>query len=163
MYCLDFVAILPGVIGPRQHTALAVRHGGRWRGRALAGLGLLAALGWAAAGCREAVTQPNTTKGPGRGAPLITLAPAQDTTVDSIGTLGIDVRVHDQAYIDSVAIVFVGASQAYPTAFPNDTVFHVIIPVALAPLKHKTWSFSVSAANILGLDTTTSSVNVRER
>lgn len=151
------------MIGPRQRTILAVRHGGRRSGRALAGLGLLAALGGTAAGCREAVTQPNATQGPGGGAPLIVVNPAHDTTVDSVGTLNVVITVHDPAYIDSVAIIFVGASQAYPAALPADTVFATIIPVALAPLKHRTFSYSVTAANILGEDTTTSSVNVRVR
>jgi hypothetical protein len=163
LYCLDFVAILPGVIGPRQHTALVVRHGGRWGGRALAGLGLIAALVWTAAGCREAVTQPNTTKGPGGGAPLIVVDPAQDTTVDSVGSLNIVIAVHDPAYIDSVSVVFQGAAPPYQNFYPNDTLFQAIIPVTLGPLKHTTWSFTVSAANILGLDTTTASVNVRVR
>jgi hypothetical protein len=163
LYCLDFVARLPGVIGPPQRHGSAVRHGRRWSGHALAGLGLVGALVWAASGCRAAVTQPNTPKSPGDGAPLVMIDPSQDTTVDSIGTLDIVIAVHDAAYIDTVAVTFQGASQAYLPFYSGDTLFQAIIPVTLGPLKHQTFSFAVSAANILGRDTTTSTVNVRVR
>ena len=163
MCCLDFVANLPRVIGPQQRQGLAVRHGRRWSGRALAGVGLLGTLVWAATGCRPATTEPNTPKGQGNGAPLVVISPAQDTTVDSTGTLPIVIAVHDAAYIDTVAVTFQGASQAYLPFYSGDTLFQAIIPVSLGPLKHQTFSYAVNASNILGRDTTTSSVNVRVR
>jgi len=161
LYCLGFVAILPGVIGPRERAVLALRHGWRWPARALVGTVLLGALPWAGSGCRPAVTQPNTPQGATQGAPLVLIDPAQDTTVDSLGTLDIVISVHDPAVIDSVAVIIQGASQMYASSYPNDTLFQETIAVALGPLKHQTFSFAVNAANILGLDTTTTSVNVR--
>ncbi len=147
--------------GPRQRLRFGFRHGWRPGGSALAGLGLLGALPWATPGCNPAPTEPNNPRGTVQGAPVIVIDPAQDTTVDSLGTLDIVVAVHDPTIIDSVAVVFQGASQAYPTQHPSDTLFQAIVAVALAPLKHKTFSFSVNASNLLGKDTTTSSVNVR--
>ncbi len=161
MYYLDFVAILRAVMGPLPRVSLEARGGRSWGRRAWAWGCLLGLLLWAAPGCQEAVTQPNTIQSLVRSAPQVTVSPAQDTTVDSLGTLAIVVAVHDQALIDSVAVLFQGASQAYHAAYPNDTLFQEIIQVALAPLKHRTFSFVVNAANILGVDTTTSAINVR--
>ncbi len=128
---------------------------------ALAGPALLGVALWAAPECRPAPSEPNILRNGSAGAPVIEIDPAQDTTVDSLGTLQIDISVHDPAYIDSVAVIFQGASQAYPTSFPKDTLYRAIITVTLGPLKHTTFSFAVNASNILGKDTTTSSVNVR--
>ncbi len=161
MYYLDFVAILQRVIDPLPRPIFAARRRRQW-GR-LGGVwgSRLGALLWAASSCRPAVTQPNTITSLVRSAPQVIVSPSQDTTVDSTGTLPIVVAVHDQALIDSVIVIFQGASQAYPASHPNDTLFQEIITVALGPLKHKTFSFWVNAANILGVDTTTSAVNVR--
>ncbi len=161
MYYLHFVAILQDVIGPLRRMRFEARCGRRWGRRAWAWGSLLGSLLLAAPGCREAATQPNTIQSLVRSAPQVVVSPAQDTTVDSLGTLAIVVAVHDQALIDSVAVLFQGASQAYHAAYPNDTVFQEVIQVALTPLKHRTFSFAVNAANILGVDTTTSAVNVR--
>lgn len=163
MCCLEFVAIFHSVIGPRECSAVAVRRGSSQSGRALADLASLGVVLWLAAGCRAAVTQPNNPQGLEPGAPQVITDPAQDTTVDSLGTLAIVITVRDPASIDSVAVILQGASQQYPTSYPNDTLYQATITVALAPLKHRTFSFAVNAANILGEDTTTSSVNVRVR
>ncbi len=114
--------------------------------------------GW---GCREAVTRPNPLPVGTQSPPLLVVHPAQDTTVDSIGTLNIDVTVSDVVLLDSVAIVFQGAPLAFPPAFPNDTAYHALYAVPLGSLRHQPFSFVVSAANVLGLDTATASVNVR--
>ena len=163
MYLLDFVGIFHPVNRPLQRVPFAVRHGRFGRGHALAILGVTGALLWAGSGCIPATTEPNNPKNAPLGAPLISVDPAQDTTVDSIGTLDIVVAVHDPSIIDSVVVLFQGASQAYPAQHPSDTLFQTIVAVALAPLKHRTFSFSVNASNLLGKDTTTSSVNVRVR
>ena len=127
------------------------------------GVWLGVALGWLVFlwGCREAVTRPNAPPGGSEGPPTLIVHPAQDTTVDSIGTLEIDVTVSDPALIDSVAIQFQGAPLAFPPAFPNDTAYHALYPVGLGALHHQPFSFVVSAANVLGYDTATASVNVR--
>jgi hypothetical protein len=163
LYLLDFVAILQRVIGPRQTALFAVRHGRRRRGRAPVCLGLFGALFWAATGCIPAATEPNNPRSEPRGAPVIVIDPAQDTTVDSLGTLEIAVAVHDPAIIDSVLVVLQGTAPPYYVFHPADTLFQAIITMALGPLKHTTFSYSVSAANLLGKDTTTQSVNVRVR
>jgi hypothetical protein len=161
LYFLDFVANLERVNGPRQRGLFVVRHRRRLSGLAPAGLGLVGALSWAASGCVPAATEPNNPRNSTRGAPVIVIDPAQDTTVDSLGTLEIAVAVHDPAVIDSVQVAFQGTAPQFYGFHPADTLFQAIVTVALGPLKHKTFSFSVNAANLLGKDTTTSSVNVR--
>ena len=114
-------------------------------------------------GCRDAVTRPNAPPGGLEAPPVLVVHPARDTTVDSIGTLNIDVSVSDQALISAVAISFVGAPLAFAPVTPYDTAVHVVYPVGLGALHHQPFSFVVSAANVLGYDTATASVNVRPR
>ena len=119
--------------------------------------------GGVAWGCREARTP---TGPPAQGpiaAPSLEYVPSRDTLVDSIGILNIDVAAHSQSLIDSVAVLIAGAPLAYPAAHPMDTVFHGLFPVPLGSLRHQPFSFAVTAADILGHDTTTPSVTVRLR
>lgn len=123
----------------------------------------MAGVAAASLGCRDAVTRPNTPVAGGDAAPQVIVHPAQDTTVDSIGTLDIDVAVHDRTVIDSVAVLLQGAPLGYSAFHPNDTTFEAVIQVPLAALHHQPFSYAVTAANILGRDTTTASINVRVR
>jgi hypothetical protein len=151
------------VIRPHRRTVLeATPEGGR-RPRAAAGFCLSCALGLLAVGCQEAATQPNVLRPTTPGPPQVVVSPSADTTVDSIGTLTIVVAVHDQAPIDSVAVIFQGAPLSIPTTAPHDTTFLALYPIALGPLHHQAFSFAVYAADILGYDTTTASVTVRLR
>jgi hypothetical protein len=95
--------------------------------------------------------------------PSLVFAPARDTLVDSIGILNILVSAHDQSFIDSVTILIQGAPLAFPAAHPGDTVFNGLFPVSLGPLRHRAFSFQVLAADELGHDVITQSVNVRLR
>lgn len=120
------------------------------------------ALGWVAWGCREAPTQLGPKpKGPSESPPSITTIPGRDTTVDSIGSLKIEVIVRDQTRIDTVTVLFSGVPIAFPPNAVNDTVFDAVYTVALGPLHHTPFSFRVAASDLLGHDTLTDSVNVR--
>jgi hypothetical protein len=124
-------------------------------------LGLAMGLMW---GCREAATPTGPPRtGPDTMPPSLAYSPAQDTLVDSIGILDIAVAAHDQTQIDSVAVLIQGAPITFTVAHPSDTVFFGIYPVPLASLRHQPFSYRVHAADVLGHDTTTQSVNVRLR
>jgi hypothetical protein len=160
---LDFVAIFRGVIRPRENAFLRASSEGRRRAlAALSACALMATLGWAAWGCREAPT-PTGPKpsGPSQSAPAIVTLPGRDTTVDSIGLMLIEVIVRDPVRIDTVALQISGASLAFPADTVNDTVFNATFPIALGPLRHQRFSFRVAAGDILGHDTLTDSVIVR--
>jgi hypothetical protein len=143
--------------------ALATSRRGCRGSPAWLGASLILSAGCLIAGCREAVTRPNPPPVQSEGPPSLIVHPAQDTTVDSIGSLNIEVTVHDQALIDSVEVLVQGASLAFPVNRPNDTTFHALYPVPLGPLRHQAFTFTVTAGNILGYDTTTASVTVRPR
>jgi hypothetical protein len=124
---------------------------------------LVAGVGGVAAGCREALSPPGPPRGPNLSAPSLVYHPGQDTVVDSLGTLRIEVTARDESFIDSVTVVLSGASLAFPAVHPADTVFHGFFSVPLASQRHQPFSFVVVAADILGHDTTTGSVTVRVR
>ncbi len=118
-------------------------------------------LAW---GCRAAPTPTGPARtGPDTMPPSVVYAPAQDTLVDSIGVLNIQVAAHDQSLIDSVALLIQGAPITFATTHPEDTVFVGIYPIPLASLHHQPFSYAVAAADILGRDTTTQRVTVRLR
>jgi hypothetical protein len=89
--------------------------------------------------------------------------PSRDTLVDSVGILNLDVAAHSPTLIDSVEVLIEGAALVFPAAHPLDTVFRALYPVPLGSLGHRPFSFAVTAADILGRDTTTASVTVRLR
>ena len=129
----------------------------------LRGLALVAALGWGAWDCREAVTPTLPPPGVPSSAPVVATVPSRDTLVDSIGILNIEVTAHSASLIDSVALSIEGAALAFPAAHPMDTVFEGFFSIPLAGLRHQPFSFTVTAGDILGHDTTTQSVTVRLR
>ena len=99
--------------------------------------------------------------GSGDAAPAVVTFPGQDTTVDSVGTLAIEVVAHDQDRIATVTMEISGASIAFPSDTVDDTVFDAVYTVALGSLRHRPFGFRVEAGNILGRDTVTDSVHVR--
>jgi len=136
-------------------------HGGVSRGaRRGAVVALLGSVAW---GCREARTP--TSPPPSGPAPALSLkyVPSRDTVVDSVGILNIDVAAHSQSLLDSVGVLIDGAPLAYPAAHPTDTVLHGLFSVPLGSLRHRPFSFMVTAADIMGHDTTSPSVTVRLR
>jgi hypothetical protein len=124
---------------------------------------LVVLSGSVAWGCREALTPSGTLAQGPIPAPSLNYVPSRDTLVDSVGTLNIDVAAHSRSLIDSVAVLIEGARLAFPAAHPMDSVFHALYPVPLGLLDHQPFSFAVTAADILGHATTTSSVTVRLR
>ena len=137
MICLHFVAIFQHVIRPRRGSAGIGRYQAlRGVSRAAQRGALVALVGGVAWGCREA----RTPTGPPPQGPVAALSlvyiPSRDTLVDSVGILNIDVTARSQSLIDSVALVLEGAPLAIPTAYPMDTVFHVLYPVPLGSLHH---------------------------
>lgn len=125
---------------------------------------LVVVLAWAAWGCEEAVTPTGPPRhGPDTMPPSLVYHPGQDTLVDSVGTLRIEVSAHDPSLIDSVTVLIEGAPITFTAVHPEDTTVLVFFPVPLGPLRHRPFSFAVVAADLLGHDTTTKSVNVRLR
>ncbi len=129
----------------------------------LRGLALVAALSWGAWGCREAVTPTGPPPRVPISAPTLATVPSRDTLVDSIGILNIEVTAHSASLIDTVALTIEGAALAFPVANPMDTVFVGVFSIPLAGLRHQPFSFTATAGDILGHDTTTQSVTVRLR
>lgn len=164
MIDIGFVVIFKDVIRPPNATVAGPRRKTPGRPAAATRLAVAAAAGWLILGCREAATPTGPTpKGPDFSAPAVVTRPGQDTTVDSIGLLNIEVLAHDAALIDTVTLLISGAPFAFPASTVHDTVADLFYTVALGGLHHRSFSYRVAAGDVLGHDTVTDSVTVRLR
>lgn len=163
MIYLGFVPILEVVFRPQIQAASGVHRTGRdTRFRAVRWWPVVVVLGSMSWGCLAAPTPmgpppPGSSNAP----PAVTTFPGQDTTVDSIGLMPIEVIVRDQNTILTVTVELSGTSSAFPADTVRDTVFDAVYTVLLAPLRHQPFSFRVAATDLLGRETVTDSIVVR--
>jgi hypothetical protein len=116
------------------------------------------------AACKENLSPPPPTGlGKDTVGPLVVLAPAHDTTVDSTGTLLVAVNATDQSGIKLVDFLFVPAIQGFGTITPLDTVFAAYYPIHLGNFKHSTFRFFVRTLDVLDHETITDTVVVTVR
>ena len=123
---------------------------------------LLVALSLAA--CKENLSPPPPTGlGKDTVGPLVMLAPAHDTTVDSLGTMLIAVNASDQSGIKLVDFLVIPATFGFPVQTPLDTVYASFYPVQLNAHKHSTFRFYVRSTDVLDHETITDTVLVTVR
>lgn len=122
---------------------------------------LCAILAAAVLACREAKSPTGPTpQGPDNEGPEVSVQPALDTLVDALGTLDILVVARDRSNIKRLALDITGVGYTFLPLFPNDTVFTVIFPITLSPLKNSSFAYLVRAVDVLDHVTVTDTVTV---
>ena len=152
---------LSGVKSTREIAAAGARfRAGRGRFRAGAWCAVFGAL----AGCKENLSPHSLgVLGPDTSGPLVQLAPAHDTAVDSIGTLLVHVGASDPSGVKQVVFSLLPPKYTISPLAPNDTTFDVYFPIALALYKHTTFKYFVRSSDYLDHETVTDTVTVTVR
>jgi hypothetical protein len=94
---------------------------------------------------------------------VVRLAPARDTTVDSVGVLAIRLRATDRSAIRLAELRFLDAPFAFPALTPYDTLVEAQYPVALGQVKHQRFRYFARAVDNLDHETVTDTVTVTVR
>ena len=116
------------------------------------------------AACKENLSPPPPTGlGKDTVGPVVTLAPAHDTTVDSTGTLLVGVNATDRSGIKLVDFLLVPPAFGFPVQAPLDTVYTSFYPVQLSGFKHSSFRFYVRTTDVLDHETITDTVLVTVR
>jgi hypothetical protein len=115
------------------------------------------------AGCKENLSAPNVGLVPDTSGPLVQLHPAQDTLVDSSGTLLVRVDASDPLGVGMVLFNIQPMHYVIDPLAPNDTVFDGFFPITLGNYKHSTLKYWVVARDILDHETVTDTVTVTVR
>ena len=111
--------------------------------------------------CTDAPTPTGPPpQGPDVQGPDLVVRPGRDTLVDSTGTLLVLVVSRDRSNIKRLTLDMIGAGFAFPPLFPNDTVFTVIFPIALNPLKNSSFEYVAPVVDVLDHETVTDPVTV---
>lgn len=132
-------------------------------GRGRFHVAVLCACALSFAGCKENLSAPNLGVGPDTSGPLVQLHPAQDTLVDSIGTLLVRVGASDRLGVGMVLFNILPMHYVIDPLAPNDTVFDGFFPITLGTYKHSTFKYWVVARDILDHETVTDTVTVTVR
>lgn len=115
------------------------------------------------AACKENLSAPPTGSGPDSTGPVLRLTPANDTLVDSTGTLLITVEASDPSGIRKLDFFLVPANASYGTLTPFDTAFAASYSIPLAQYKHGTFRFFARGTDILDHETVSDTVTVTVR
>ncbi len=113
--------------------------------------------------CKDNLSAPPVGTGPDVSGPVIRLAPAHDTLVDSTGVLFVHLSVSDASGIKNLDFRVIPATSTFGTLMPLDTTFEVSYPVPLAQFKHGTFKYYARGADILDHETVTDTVTVTVR
>lgn len=115
------------------------------------------------AACRENLSAPHLGLGPDTTGPLVQLAPARDTAVDSVGTLLVQVNASDPSGVGMVELFLQPAHFAIDPLAPNDTVFAGLYPITLSGYKHSQFKYWVEVRDLLARETVSDTVTVTVR